>query len=150
MADRVSGVGRPNSETSSTPTRKPFSVCSEISRSPIGADNGSQSSPPCTTLNNARTSATVRAIGPITPSHAKAPVLGGKCPVEATRPGVGLNPQIPEKCAGVRIEPPPSLPTPPIELPEAIAAASPPLEPPAEYSRFQGLEVLPVSRLSDS
>src|ERR1700720_867358 len=64
------------------------------------------------------------------------------------RPGVGFNPQMPEKCAGTRIEPPPSLPTPPNEQPDAIAAAWPPLEPPAVRERSQGLLVLPVSRLS--
>src|SRR5438445_4093114 len=63
------------------------------------------------------------------------------------RPGVGLSPQMPLKCAGTRMEPPPSLPTPPTEHPEAIAAASPPLEPPAERVRSQGLLVLPVSKL---
>src|SRR5438874_2476274 len=63
------------------------------------------------------------------------------------RPGVGFSPQIPQKCAGTRIDPPPSLPTPPAEHPDAIAAASPPLEPPAEYSVFHGLLVFPLSRL---
>src|ERR1700682_2985252 len=63
------------------------------------------------------------------------------------RPGVDFKPQIPEKCAGTRMEPPPSLPTPPAEHPEAIAAASPPLEPPAVRERSQGLLVLPVSAL---
>src|SRR5947209_1812367 len=66
------------------------------------------------------------------------------------RPGVGFSPQMPQKWAGTRIEPPPSLPTPPAEQPEAIAAASPPLEPPEEYSVFHGLLVLPESRLSVS
>jgi len=60
----------------------------------------------------------------------KAPAPGGKCPVAGMRPGVGFSPQIPQKWAGTRIEPPPSLPTPPAEHPAAIAAASPPLERP--------------------
>src|SRR4029077_16219995 len=100
--------------------------------------------------NNARRSATVLAIGPTTPIQLNAPAPGGKCPVAGMRPGVGFNPQIPQKCSGVRIEPPPSLPTPPIEQAESMAAASPPLEPPAEYARFQGLEVFPERRLSVS
>src|SRR5262252_7969108 len=66
------------------------------------------------------------------------------------RPGVVFNPQIPQKCAGTRIDPPPSLPTPPAEQPLAIAAASPPLEPPDENPAFQGLPVRPVNRLSVS
>ena len=84
------------------------------------------------TSNNARKSATVLANGPTTPIQLNAPCAGGKWPVAGMRPGVGFSPQMPEKCAGVRIEPPPSLPTPPMQQPEAIAAASPPLEPPAE------------------
>src|SRR5277367_4728295 len=63
------------------------------------------------------------------------------------RPGVGFNPQMPQKCAGTRTDPPPSLPTPPIEQPEAIAAASPPLEPPLDRAKFQGLLVLPLREL---
>src|SRR5207249_2562743 len=70
-----------------------------------------------------------------------------RSPVAGTRPGVGFSPQIPQKCAGTRIEPPPSLPTPPAEQPAAIAAASPPLEPPEECAKFHGLLVLPLSRL---
>jgi len=54
-------------------------------------------------------------------------------------PGVGFIPHIPQKCAGTRMEPPPSLPTPPAEHPDAIAAASPPLEPPALRDKSQGL-----------
>src|SRR5215472_16950504 len=96
------------------------------------------------TSKSARTSATVRAIGPTTPIQPKAPAPEGKWPVAGTRPRVGLSPQIPQKCAGTRMEPPPSLPTPPIEQPAAIAAASPPLEPPDEYARFQGLLVFPL------
>src|SRR5579864_9228522 len=66
------------------------------------------------------------------------------------RPGVGFRPQIPLKCAGTRMEPPPSLPTPPAEHPDAIAAASPPLEPPGVRDRSQGLLVRPYRRLSVS
>src|ERR1700751_1078124 len=48
------------------------------------------------------------------------------------------------------MEPPPSLPTPPAEQPEAIAAASPPLDPPGVRSRSQGLFVRPYRTLSVS
>src|SRR5262245_33051292 len=59
------------------------------------------------------------------------------------RPGVGLSPQIPLKWAGTRIEPPPSLPTPPAEQHAAMSAASPPLDPPGVRSRSHGLLVWP-------
>ena len=48
------------------------------------------------------------------------------------------------------MEPPPSLPIPPKEQPDAIAAASPPLEPPLECAKFHGLLVRPERRLSVS
>ena len=85
----------------------------------------------------------MRAIGPTTPSNANGPTEGGKCPVAGIRPGVGFSPQMPLKCAGTRIEPPPSLPIPPAEQHAAIAAASPPLEPPGVRSGSHGLFVLP-------
>src|SRR5689334_19960234 len=93
---------------------------------------------------------TVRAMGPTTPSIANGPPEAGKCPVDGMRPGVGLSPQMPLKCAGTRIEPPPSLPTPAMEHPEAIAAASPPLDPPELQDKSQGLLVFPVRELSVS
>src|SRR5580700_8521670 len=105
---------------------------------------------PVITANNRARSTTVRAIGPTTPNCANGPADAGECPVEGTRPGVGFNPQIPEKCAGILIEPPPSLPTPPAEHPAAIAAASPPLDPPGVRSTSQGLFVRPYKELSVS
>ena len=60
------------------------------------------------------------------------------------RPGVGFSPAIPQKCAGMRMEPPPSLATPPAEHNAAIAAASPPLDPPGVRVKSQGLLVRPV------
>src|ERR1700722_7087184 len=95
-------------------------------------------------------SATVRAIGPTTPSKANGPTEVGKCPVAGMRPGVGFTPQIPLKCAGTRIEPPPSLQPPPADNPAAIAAASPPLDPPGVRDKSQGLLVRPCRRLSVS
>src|SRR5438552_12896499 len=86
----------------------------------------------------------------MTPMRENGPRQGGWCPVLGMRPGVGLSPQIPVKCAGTRIDPPPSLPIPPAEQPAAIAAASPPLDPPGVNERFQGLAVRPCSGLSDS
>src|SRR5579863_2711319 len=119
---------------------KAFETCTgEVSASP-------GSGPRRTSKRNLR-SAMVRAIGPTTPSQPKALFPAGKWPFDGMRPGVGLSPQMPQKCAGTRIEPPPSLPTPPAEHPAAMAAASPPLEPPELRERFQGLLVLPVREL---
>ena len=66
------------------------------------------------------------------------------------RPGVGFNPAMPQKCAGTRMEPPPSEARPPGEQKDAIAAASPPLDPPGVRAPSQGLLVRPVRKLSVS
>ena len=57
---------------------------------------------------------------------------------------------MPQKLAGTRTDPPPSLPRPASEHPAAIAAASPPLEPPAVRVRSHGFDVTPCSGLTDS
>ena len=63
----------------------------------------------------------------------------------ATRPNWGLMPKTPEKLAGMRIEPPPSVPSAKGARRAASAAEEPPDEPPGVFSRFQGLRVMPVS-----
>ena len=47
-----------------------------------------------------------------------------------TRPYVGFNPTTPQSAAGCLIEPPVSEPSEQMAVPEATAAAGPPLEPP--------------------
>src|SRR6266516_2868196 len=59
------------------------------------------------------------------------------------RARVGLRPNKPQQDAGMRIEPPPSVPCAMGSMPDATAAAAPPLEPPALNSRFHGLRVGP-------
>jgi hypothetical protein len=54
----------------------------------------------------------------------------------------------PQKAAGMRSEPPPSVPRPMGPRPLATAAAAPPLDPPGVIARFQGLRVMPKSGLS--
>jgi len=63
------------------------------------------------------------------------------------RPKEGLWPKIPAKEAGMRMEPPPSVPMAIGPMPAATAALAPPLEPPGVRSRFQGLRVTPKMRL---
>ena len=78
-------------------------------------------------------SSTVRARGP-TWSRDQA---SGKTPRRLTRPSVGLRPTTPHAAAGMRIEPPVSVPTESAHRPAASAAPPPPLEPPGTRSRFQ-------------
>ena len=92
----------------------------------------------------------VRAMGPIAPRIENGPTHGGRCPRPGMRPGVGLNEQMPVKCAGTRTEPPLSLPSPAAEIPAAMAADSPPLDPPGDRSRSHGFRVRPCSRFAVS
>ena len=64
------------------------------------------------------------------------------------RPRVGFRPTTPQQEAGMRMEPPVSLPWAMGTMPAATAAAEPPLDPPAMRLVSQGLRVGPVS--SDS
>src|SRR5215207_3398005 len=73
--------------------------------------------------------------------------LGGYC---GTRPNDCLNPKMPQNAAGMRMEPPPSLPCASGPRPAATAAAAPPLEPPAVLPCFQGLCVGPTRRFPES
>ena len=65
-----------------------------------------------------------------------------------TRPKLGFRPKMPVKPAGMRIEPPPSVPTCRAPMPSAQATAAPPLEPPGVLAMSHGLRVMPVSALS--
>lgn len=49
------------------------------------------------------------------------------------RPEVGLNPQIPQKDAGIRTLPPISVPIPRMDPPPATSAPSPPEDPPEVF-----------------
>src|SRR5438874_4466003 len=81
------------------------------------------------------TSATVRAIGQITDSPA------GSARSSGTVLGDGLSPTTPQHDAGMRIEPPMSVPTPAAASPAATAAPLPPVDPPGVKPSRQGLLV---------
>src|SRR6266540_4487689 len=73
----------------------------------------------------------------------------GISPANETRCSVGFRPNTPQKWAGMRIEPDRSVPISNGVIPEANAAAAPPLEPPGVRSIFQGLLVRPKMGLLD-
>ena len=54
---------------------------------------------------------------------------------------------MPVKCAGTRTEPPLSDPSPAADMPAAIAADSPPLEPPGDRSRSHGFRSAAVQQI---
>ena len=98
-----------------------------------------------------RRSLTDRAIGPSLKNNPGMPISTGSIDdTNGTRPMDGFNEAIPQQYAGFRTEPPISLPRPNGLIPVAIAAASPPLDPPGVRVRSQGLNVRPRSGLSVS
>ena len=81
---------------------------------------------PVIASSSSAASATVRASGPSVDRPTRSGIIG---PCEI-RPRLGLIPNRPHTLAGIRIEPPPSLPWAAGARPDATAAAAPPLEPP--------------------
>src|SRR5690606_18455771 len=100
---------------------------------------GLRGSGPASTDSSRAASATVRAIGPCTPSVAHGTWLGWL----GTRPGAGRSPTTLQNDAGLRSEPPMSLPSAIGCRPVASAAAAPPLLPPAVRVGSYGLRVAP-------
>ena len=72
----------------------------------------------------------------------------GAAPVFGIRPSVGLRPVTPQSAAGIRIDPPASVPIANGTAPDATAAAAPPEEPPAIRARSQGFRTSPKSGLT--
>ena len=81
----------------------------------------------------------MRAIGPPTEVSSHALVLGQA----GTRPTLGRSPTTLQNDAGLRSDPPMSDPSASGTIPAARAAAAPPLDPPAERLRSNGLRVVP-------
>jgi hypothetical protein len=108
-----------------------------------GAQYGSPTSGPEVASSSAALSRTLHvtawpAEAPPQPSPASGPI--------GLRARVGLRPNSPQQEAGMRMEPPPSVACAIGTMPDATAAAEPPLEPPALWSRRHGLRVGPNAR----
>lgn len=93
----------------------------------IGGQYGSPDAGPLVASSRAALSRTERvtawaALTPLQPSPTSGPM--------GLRARVGLRPNSPQLAAGMRIDPPPSLPCAIGTMPAATAAAAPPLEPP--------------------
>src|ERR1700685_1846885 len=80
-------------------------------------------------------SATVGASG----RSVDSPTRSGMSGPPEIRPREGLIPNSPQTLDGIRIDPPPSLPCAAGASPAATAAAAPPLDPPADLGRAQGV-----------
>src|SRR6185295_16577101 len=95
------------------------------------------------TVSRSAASVTVRVIGPTC-----ATVPNGDSGQAGTRPNDGFSPNRPVNAQGMRIEPPPSVPSVSGPMPAATAAAPPPEDPPGVFAGFHGFRVMPVSGLS--
>src|SRR6185312_5375669 len=93
------------------------------------------------TSSNAAASRTVRASGPLVEKPSWPPNGASD-----TRPRAGLIPKTPQHDAGMRIEPPPSVPCAAGARHDATATAAPPLDPPGVRSVLHGLRHAPFSR----
>src|SRR5262245_16220577 len=126
-------------------TRTPLKSFPSGARNRAGSsriDSGLRGSSPAIALRNKATSATLRAMGPLTES--------GDHDVEspATRPGDGRSPTTLQKAGGLRSEPPVSLPSAIGSIRAATAVAAPPLLPPQVFVRLYGLRVAPNTVLN--
>src|SRR5215218_4020891 len=104
---------------------------------------GSRASKPEITPSSNAASRTERAMGATCPSVGVA--LVGKT---GTLPNCAFIPKTPQKEAGMRMEPPPSVPSAKGVTPAATEVAAPALEPPVVFEVFQALRVTPESGLS--
>src|SRR5271169_2225447 len=112
-----------------------------MTRLASGAGASTSPDPPLNTLSSAAQQDTLFASGP-TESRLGA---SGKTPLSDTRAWVGLNPTMPQKAAGVRHDPPVSVPSVAGVLPSGRLTAPPEVEPPGIWprARSQGLDGFP-------
>src|SRR6516225_8773404 len=108
-----------------------------------GSESGSAGCSPLIASSNSARSSTLRAIGPCT-VRLRSILNFGEC---ATRPMLGRRPTTPQKLAGLRQEPPMSVPCASQAMPVASATAAPPEEPAADLEVSHGLSVAPNTSL---
>src|SRR5262245_6064210 len=126
-------------------TRTPLKSRSSGARNLAGSSAmaiGLRESGPAIALRNRATSATDRPIGPSTDNGDQNPPSAG------TRPGDGRRPTTLQNAAGLRNDPPMSLPSAIGTMPHDNDTAAPPLLPPQVFVRSYGLRVAPNTALN--
>ena len=113
-----------------TPDRSPPSGGANVEPGD-SSDSGARRDGPASTDSSSARSSTLRAIGPPTEVSSQPLVVGQF----GTRPTLGRSPTTLLNDAGLRSEPPMSLPSASGTIPLARAAAAPPLDPPADRVR---------------
>ena len=119
----------PSSMPCGTPSRRP----------PSGTASSGTKSSPAITASALAQSATLRASGPIKSSEND----NGNAPSVGTRHALGLKPTMPHSAAGMRVEPPVSVPIAMSHMRSAAATAAPDEEPPGTRARSAGLPGVP-------
>src|SRR5262245_13710643 len=107
------------------------------SRPSTGCANGEYSEGPAIAWRINATASAVRAMGPVTDNVSHGQSVG----YVGTRPTDGRNPVMPQNAAGIRRDPPRSVPSAKAIMPVARAAAPPPVEPPADLVVSHGFRV---------
>ncbi len=126
-----------------TPARSPCSGGANAEPG-VSSDIGARRDGPAITDSRSARSSTFLAIGPPTEVSSQ-PFTAGHV---GTLPRLGRSPTTLLNEAGLRSEPPMSLPSASGTMPLARAAAAPPLEPPADLVTSYGLRVVPKTRLN--
>src|SRR5262252_4381357 len=106
--------------------------------------DGSPASGPLIACSTSIASSTDRVMGPSLSSDQQRVMA----PVRGTRPNVGRIPVMPQRIAGLTIDPPVSLPTEKATSAAAVAAPGPALDPEAPSSSSQGFIVWPPNQMS--
>src|SRR5579863_4237469 len=128
-----------------TPARSPSGLAAATKSGTVSPrECGSAGSGPAIACNISAVSITVRVIGVMCDWLPK-PSGVRSC---GTSPSVCLKPTTPQHAAGMRLDPPPSVPTPIGTSPAATEAAAPPLDPPHVRDKSHGLTVRPKSGAS--
>ena len=109
---------------------------------PGRTDAGSATSGPAMAIRPRRSMSTERARRPGVSNDG----ASGTLPCREIRPMVVFNPRTPQNAAGIRIDPPVSVPIANGTMPAATAAADPPLDPPGTRAWSWGFRVDPRSR----
>ncbi len=138
-------TGVPSGEAVVKPMRRRPGACRIASAQGCAGGAIAKASPGSAPAIASSARAVSRTLREITPSLDAPNQASPRPGPHETRPRDGRSPNRPQQAAGMRIEPPPSAAAAMGTMPDAIAAAAPPLDPPGTWSTFHGLLVRPLA-----
>src|SRR6185312_693119 len=142
-ATQSGSTGTPFGESAVNATRSLPGSRSTASMKGADGEGAQYGSPVSYPESRSSPSALSRTVRVSTPSVAKPDTSSARCGPQDTRPREGFSPTSPRHDAGMRIEPPPSLPCAIDTMPAATPAALPPDEPPGVREVSHGLRAGP-------